>query len=53
MHMQPVFKSAPVYNRGISESLFRSGLCLPSGSQLTVEQIHQIVEEIKFAVLLP
>jgi len=52
MHLQPVYKDAPVYNRGISENLFRSGLCLPSGSQLTVEQVHLIAEEIKIAIAL-
>src|SRR5258706_109924 len=31
MHMQPVFKSAPSYLNGVSESLFRKGLCVPSG----------------------
>lgn len=34
MHLQPVFMDAPFYGDGTSESLFKSGLCLPSGSNL-------------------
>lgn len=34
MHLQPVFKDAPFYGDGTSEALFRTGLCLPSGSNL-------------------
>jgi dTDP-4-amino-4,6-dideoxygalactose transaminase len=50
MHLQPVFKEAPVYERGVSEMLFRTGLCLPSGSQLTDEQLHWIAAEIKIGM---
>ncbi|MCM8570469.1 aminotransferase class I/II-fold pyridoxal phosphate-dependent enzyme [Gramella jeungdoensis] len=35
MHMQPVFKDYPYYGTGIAEKMFRNGLCLPSGSNLT------------------
>lgn len=35
MHLQPVFKSYPYYGENISENLFKSGLCLPSGSNLS------------------
>ena len=34
MHLQPVFKDAPFYGNGNSERLFKTGLCLPSGSNL-------------------
>jgi dTDP-4-amino-4,6-dideoxygalactose transaminase len=34
MHLQPIFKDSPYYGDGTSESLFKSGLCLPSGSNL-------------------
>jgi len=46
MHMQPVFKSNQVFERGVGRALFASGLCLPSGSRLQkteVEQISQII----------
>ena len=35
MHMQPVFKNMPYYGNGVAEELFETGLCLPSGSNLT------------------
>lgn len=35
MHLQPIFKDAPYYGNGVSETLFNRGLCLPSGSNLT------------------
>ena len=35
MHLQPVFQNAPYYGGKISENLFKKGLCLPSGSNLT------------------
>ncbi len=34
MHLQPVFKGAPIYENGTSELLFQKGLCLPSSSSL-------------------
>lgn len=34
MHLQPVFADCPSYRNGVSESLFRDGLCLPSGSAM-------------------
>jgi dTDP-4-amino-4,6-dideoxygalactose transaminase len=42
MHLQPVFKSAPYYGANNSEDLFKKGLCLPSGSNLTVEEKQRI-----------
>ncbi len=35
MHLQPIFHDAPYYGGTVSEDLFRDGLCLPSGSNLT------------------
>lgn len=35
MHLQPVFRKMPFYGDGLAEELFKSGLCLPSGSNLT------------------
>lgn len=50
MHKQPVFASAPYYGNGVSESLFERGLCLPSGSSLTDEQIARVIDEIRTAL---
>lgn len=47
MHLQPVFKGMPAYINGTSEELFRSGLCLPSGSNLTETELSRIMEVIK------
>lgn len=38
MHLQPLFKGYPYYGNGISENLFKLGLCLPSGSNLTAKE---------------
>lgn len=35
MHLQPLFLDNTFYNTGVSEKLFATGLCLPSGSNLT------------------
>lgn len=47
MHLQPVFANAPRYVNGVSEALFAQGLCLPSGPQVTDEDVDRIVEIIK------
>jgi dTDP-4-amino-4,6-dideoxygalactose transaminase len=47
MHMQPVFAEAPFYGDGTAEKLFENGLCLPSGSNLTAEDLNRVVEAIK------
>ncbi len=54
MHMQPVFADCPYYCGEIdcSRAIFESGLCLPSGSSLTDEEVAQVIEAIKSAVTL-
>jgi dTDP-4-amino-4,6-dideoxygalactose transaminase len=47
LHLQPVFSDAPAYVNGVSESLFCSGICLPSGPWVEEEQLIQITDEIK------
>lgn len=42
MHLQPVFAKAPFYGTDISEKLFKNGLCLPSGSNLTDKEKQRI-----------
>lgn len=46
MHLQPVFRDAPSYTNGFSESAFEIGLCLPSGSNLTIEEKHRISDRL-------
>lgn len=47
MHLQPVFADAPYYGGDVAEKLFNHGLCLPSGSVLTDEQIFRVCRCIK------
>ena len=47
MHLQPVFSTAPYYGDGTSDKLFDNGLCLPSGSNLTNEDLHRVVSNIR------
>lgn len=47
MHMQPVFADCPAYTDGTSEALFLRGLCLPSGSGLTDDDIAAVAAEIR------
>ena len=46
MHLQPVFKDYPAYVNGTSEKLFRNGLCLPSGSNLSSSDKERIAEAL-------
>jgi dTDP-4-amino-4,6-dideoxygalactose transaminase len=50
MHLQPVFKDYPFYGNGTSDKLFRDGLCLPSGSNLSEEGLERVVECMKEVV---
>lgn len=42
MHLQPVFAGARVFGGAVDESLFAQGLCLPSGSALSREDVERI-----------
>lgn len=50
MHKQPVYRNNPSYINGISESLFKTGICLPSGPWVTDEHIRYIVKTIKDSI---
>lgn len=47
MHMQPIFLKCPVYIDGTSESLFNTGLCLPSGSNMTDSDLYRVLNGIR------
>ena len=47
LHQQPVFKDCPRYLNGVSDELFKKGLCLPSGSSLTNKDLNRITTIIK------
>jgi dTDP-4-amino-4,6-dideoxygalactose transaminase len=49
MHLQPIFSNYPYYGTQVAETLFETGLCLPSGSNLTDndrKRIAGVVEEV-------
>ena len=50
MHKQPVYKNAPAYVNGVSEAVFKVGMCLPAGPYVTDEDVRYIVESIKEAI---
>lgn len=51
MHKQPVYKDAPAYVNGVSESLFKVGICLPAGPWVSDDDVRYIVENIKANIL--
>jgi len=51
MHKQPVYKNAPAYINGVSEEVFKVGMCLPAGPYVTDEDVRYIVETIKSAIV--
>ena len=51
MHKQPVYRDAPAYVNGVSEDIFKKGMCLPAGPYVTDEDVEYIVETIKNAVV--
>jgi len=46
MHQQPVFENYPAYTNEVSEELFEKGLCLPSGSNLSKDDLDRVIEVI-------
>lgn len=47
MHLQPLYSDAECVGGSVGESLFRNGLCLPSGSSLTEEQKERVVKVVE------
>ena len=47
MHLQPVFAEAPAVVNGTSKALFINGLCMPSGSNLSRNDLERIAEVLK------
>ncbi|MBP3589056.1 MAG: DegT/DnrJ/EryC1/StrS family aminotransferase, partial [Muribaculaceae bacterium] len=50
MHLQPVFASSPSYVNGVSERLFRRGICLPAGPWVSDADVERIVAAIASAI---
>ena len=51
MHLQPVYQGCPAYVNGVSESLFKVGLCLPSGPLVTIDDAKRVVEAVKRSII--
>ncbi len=47
MHKQPVYKDAPAYVNGVSEAIFKVGMCLPAGPYVMDGDVKYIVDCIK------
>jgi dTDP-4-amino-4,6-dideoxygalactose transaminase len=47
LHLQPVFKNCESIGGKVAENLFNNGLCLPSGSNLTQEDLERVIAAIK------
>lgn len=50
MHKQPVYKNAPAYVNGVSEAIFKVGMCLPAGPYVSDDDIRYIVDTMKSAI---
>jgi dTDP-4-amino-4,6-dideoxygalactose transaminase len=50
MHLQPVFREAETVGGEVAEELFARGLCLPSGSSLSLEDQDRVIEAIRALV---
>lgn len=46
MHLQPIFKKYPAYLNGVSERLFNLGICLPSGSNMSEQDLERVLFQI-------
>ena len=50
MHRQPVYRDCPAYVNGVSEAIFKVGMCLPAGPYVSDEDVRYIVDSIKAAI---
>ena len=51
MHRQPVYRNNPAYLNGVSEDLFKVGICLPAGPWVGDAEVRKIVDAIKAAII--
>jgi len=51
MHKQPVYKDAPAYVNGVSEAIFKVGMCLPAGPYVSDDDVKYIVDTIKVNII--
>lgn len=51
MHAQPVYKGTTVYTNHVEESIFKVGMCLPSGPCVTDDDVRYIVDCIRHSII--
>ena len=51
MHRQPVYADSPAYVNGVSESLFRTGICLPAGPYVSDADVERIAYTIRKSIV--
>ena len=51
MHLQPVFEGVPCVGGAVAESLYATGVCLPSGSGMTDEAVERVVTAVRAAFM--
>lgn len=51
MHKQPVYQRCPAYVNGVSEAIFKVGMCLPAGPYVSEDDVNYIVDTIKNVIL--
>lgn len=51
MHKQPCYKDVPAYMNGVSEAIFRTGMCSSAGPYVSEEDVRYIVDTIKDSIL--
>lgn len=51
MHKQPIYQKDIAYTNGVSETIFKQGLCLPSGPMVSEDDVAYIIQTIKEAIL--
>lgn len=50
MHLQPLYENAPYYGGRVAEDIFTRGVCLPSGSALTYDELAYVVDVVSKAL---
>ena len=50
MHMQPLFETARIIGSAVAERAFATGLCLPSGSQMTDTDVDRVADRVRALV---
>ena len=50
LHRQPALSGLRYFDNGVSDQLFREGLCLPSGTGMTPEQRDRVADRVRSAL---